>query len=111
MKKIKNLTPHAIYIIGENDEVVAMFQSEGIARAEQKDEPAGELNGIPLVKTTFGEPVGLPEPEADTYLIVSLATANAAKAAGRTTKDLLLTSGVVRDEQGRIIGCKTFAVI
>lgn len=111
MKKIKNLTPHAIYIVGENDNVVAMFQSEGVARAEQKDEPAGELNGIPLVKSTFGEPIDLPDPEENTYLIVSLVTANAAKAAGRTTEDLLLTSGLVRDEQGRIIGCNAFAIV
>lgn len=111
MEKIKNLTPHAIYIIGENDKVVAIFQSEGVARAEQKDKHVGEINGIPLVRTTFGEPINLPDYEEGTYLIVSLATANAAKAAGRTTKDLLLTSNLVRDEQGRIIGCKAFAVI
>lgn len=111
MKKIRNLTPHAIFIVDEDGNALTVFESEGIARAEQKDEPAGELNGIPLVKSAFGEPIDLPEPAADTYLIVSLATANAAKATGRTTKDLLLTSGVVRDEQGRIIGCKAFAVI
>lgn len=111
MKKIRNLTPHAIFIVDEDSNALTVFESEGIARAEQKDEPAGELNGIPLVKTTFGEPIDLPKPEENTYLIVSLATANAAKAAGRTTKDLLLTSGVVRDEKGRIIGCKAFAVM
>lgn len=111
MMKIKNLTPHAIYIVGENDNVVAMFQSEGVARAEQKDEPAGELNGIPLVKSTFGIPVDLPDYERGTYLIVSSITANAAKAAGRTTKDLLLTSVPVRDVSGAIIGCKAFAVV
>lgn len=111
MKKIRNLTPHAIFIVDEDGNPFTVFQSEGIARAEQKDEPAGELNGIPLVKSTFGEPVDLPEPEENTYLIVSLVTANAAKAAGRTTEDLLLTSGLVRDKQGRIVGCKAFAVI
>lgn len=111
MKKIKNLTPHAIFIVDEDGNAVTVFESEGIARAEQKDEPAGELNGIPLVKSTFGKPIDLPEPEKDEFLIVSLVTANAAKAAGRTTEDLLLTSGLVRDEQGRIIGCKAFAIV
>lgn len=111
MKKIKNLTPHAIFIVDEDGNALTVFESEGIARAEQKDEPAGEINGIPLVKSTFGEPIDLPDPEENTYLIVSLVTANAAKAVGRTTEDLLLTSGLVRDEQGRIIGCKVFAVI
>ena len=109
--KIRNLTPHKIVVYGENNQVLSVFESEGIARAEQKDEQAGDLEGTPLVKQTFGVPVDLPDYEEGTYLIVSSITANAAKAAGRTTKDLLLTSVPVRDEQGRIIGCKAFAVV
>ena len=111
MKKIKNLTPHKVTIMTESGDILAIFESESIARAEQKDIPAGELNGIPLVKSSFGVPIGLPKPDEDTYLIVSLITANAAKAAGRTTEDLLLTSTPVRNETGQIIGCKALAVV
>ena len=108
---IKNLTPHKIVVYDEYNQVLSVFESEGIARAEQKDEPAGDLEGIPLLKQTFGLPVDLPDYEEGTYLIVSSITVNAAKAAGRTTKDLLLTSVPVRDEEGKIIGCRAFAIV
>lgn len=45
------------------------------------------------------------------YLIVSIITANAAKANGRRVDDLLITTDTVRDETGRIVGCKAFARI
>jgi len=111
MATIKNLTPHAINIILDDGAVIHTFPSEGIARAAQTSEVAGELNGIELVRTSFGAPMGLPEPQQDTYYIVSLATANAAREHGRRCDDLLLTSDPVRDAEGRIIGCRRLAVL
>ena len=107
-----NLTPHAINILAENGEVVLTIPPSGtVARAAQTDEVCGEVEGIEVVKTSFGAPTDLLEPREGVYLVVSLATANAAKTTGRPTDDLLLTSSPVRDENGRIIGCRRFARI
>lgn len=111
MKKIVNLTPHAINIIGQEGQAVATFASEGLARATQTQVVVGEVNGIELVKMSFGKTEELPAPEEGTYLVVSIITANAAKAEGRTIDDLLITADPVRDGEGKIIGCKRFAVI
>ena len=111
MFNIINLTPHTITILNEDGTVLKQFPSEGVARATQSQVYAGHLDGIELVRTSFGAPIGLPEPQMDTYYIVSLATANAAKYAGRRVDDLLLTSDPVRDSEGRIIGCRRLALL
>lgn len=114
--KIRNFTPHTITIVSENGDCLAQFPSEGIARAKQTNVPYKDImcdgisNAIPLVSTTFGEPEGLPDPQHGTYLVVSVITANAAKANGRNCADLLLTCDPVRDAEGRIIGCKSLAL-
>ena len=105
-----NLTPHDVRVYDNDGNVVIMtYPSAGVARARQTDVHVGDLNGIPVVKTEFGEVVGLPEPVEGTVFIVSLITANAAKAYGRTTDDLLVTSKPVRDGQKQVIGCRAFA--
>lgn len=96
--------------------LVAEYKPEGkVARAVQKDEPVGELeiNGVsvPLITTVFGEPTDLPSPEDGVYYVVSIITAQAAKAAGRSTSDLLVTSDPVRDAEGKFIGVRKFALV
>lgn len=110
MAIIKNLTPHTVNIVAEDGSIV-MFPSEGIARASQVAEHVGELDGIELVSMKFGEPEDLPEYTEGTYYVVSIITANAAKAVGRRVDDLLITADPVRDADGRIIGCKRFALV
>ena len=107
--EIVNLTPHEVKVLDDDDNVIATFPSVGVARARQHDVPAGEIESIPVVKTGFGEVSGLPEPTEDAVFIVSRITVEAARAQGRTTDDLLTTSGAVRDDQGRIVGCRAFA--
>ena len=107
---IRNLTPHTISICAEDGSIIKSFPSEGIARAKQTAEVVGNLDGIELVSMKFGEPEDLPAPE-DTYYVVSIITANAAKAVGRTVDDLLITADPVRDADGRIVGCKRFALV
>lgn len=107
--EVVNLTPHEVKVYGDDDVVIASFPSRGQARARQHDVPVGEIKSIPVVETGFGEVTGLPEPAEGTVFIVSVITVNAARAQGRTTDDLLITSNAVRDGQGRIIGCRAFA--
>ena len=107
--RIANLTPHEVKIVDGGNNVVAVFPSDGVARASQHDVLVDEINSIPVVKTEFGEVLGLPEPAEDTVFIVSRITVEAACAQGLSTDDLLITSGAVRDDQGRIVGCRALA--
>lgn len=109
MTNIINLTPHEISIINEEGNVIKIFESAGVARAAQNDVQIGMLEGIPIIETTFGEPVDLPEYSQGTYYIVSALTAKAASLSGRSTRDLLLTGKTVRNSDGQIIGCQALA--
>ena len=109
MTNIINLTPHKINIVDEEGNVVKIFESSGEARAAQKDVEIGTLEGIPIIETTFGEPIDLPEYSYGTYYIVSAITAKAAYLSGRNTQDLLLTAKTVRNSNGQIIGCQALA--
>lgn len=103
--KVINLTPHEINIVGG-----PTFQPSGeVARISSTNQSAGELlvNGelIPLITQEFGEITGLPEEREGTLFIVSgLVFANSER------KDLLVPGEQVRDENGRVIGCKSFQV-
>lgn len=107
--RIVNLTPHEVKIVDGGNNVVAVFPSDGAARVSQYDVLVDEINSIPVVKTEFGEVLGLPEPAEDTVFIVSRITVEVARARGLNTDDLLITSGAVRDDQGRIVGCRALA--
>lgn len=106
MSRIRNLTPHDVVVINQDNSINRIFESEGIARAAQSYSEAGEIDGIRIVESTFGEPVDLPDPQDGIYLIVSMVTAQAAAKHGRATSDLLLTTLAVRNDKGQIIGCK-----
>jgi hypothetical protein len=96
--------------------VVATIAPAGtVARAVQQDVPVDEVEvagvKIPVITSSYGEPIGLPAPEEGVICVVSVLTAQAAKAAGRSTSDLLITSDPVRSADGKIIGCRKFAVL
>ena len=107
--RVVNLTPHEVKIVDGGNNVVAVFPSDGVARVSQHDVLVDEINSIPVVKTEFGEVLGLPEPTEGTVFIVSRITVEVARARGLNTDDLLITSGAVRDDQGRIVGCRALA--
>ena len=113
MKTIINLTPHEIILYNEDGtNVLERFPSMGTARASVVAEPVS-VDGCPypVTRNSYGDPIGLPEKTDDTLYIVSLITAQAAIMSGRGNEDLLLTSDLVRDEEGRIIGCKAFSIL
>lgn len=100
--KILNLTPHEINIVGKDP-----IPSSGAVRVSEKTEVIGEINGIPVIKKSFGKVEGLPNEQADTKIIVSLLVAQAAK--GRS--DLLVVGETIRNEKGQVIGAKSLAVV
>lgn len=107
---IINLTPHAVNLVLA-DGTTRTFESQGVARATQTVVEAGAVEGYRLVRTSFGEPVDLPDPQEGVFYIVSAILVSAARQSGRTVRDLLLPADTVRDDQGRIIGCKAFALV
>ena len=104
---IVNATPHAVVLMDNNNAVIKTFAPSGICpRCSVSRQVIGEVNGIPVNRSVFGEVVGLPEYEEGTIYIVSRVVAEAAR-----RSDLFVVDDAVRDEQGRIIGCRALAVI
>lgn len=106
MIQIKNFTPHAINICNNAGEIVKVIQSEGLARLKTVTVPIGEIDGISVTKTEFGQPEGLPDFQENVFLIVS----QLVKTAFPYRSDLLVPTEVVRDENGNIIGCKSLGI-
>lgn len=96
MKKLVNLTPHAIKL-NDGTEVPPSGTVARIASSYS------EFNSDRVAEVVFGEPVGLPEPEEGTLFIVSGLLASALKG---VRSDLVSPAtghpAAVRDESGRI---------
>ena len=106
-KEIKNMTPHDITIVDGEGKVVRVIESSGqVIRLTVKTVRQGEFEGVPFSKTEFGKPVGLPEFDCNTYLIVS----QLVKTACPLRHDLVVPAEVVRDEKGAILGCKSLGL-
>lgn len=107
---IDNYTPHIITLYtpdGKNQ--ICGITSSGIARAKETHETIDTLTtdnfNVPVDKVSYGDVEGLPPEREGLYHVVSLITSLQC----RSRNDLLIVSGTVRDEQGRIIGCTGFA--
>ena len=113
--KIVNLTPHSIAVL-KNGEEIAVYEASGyIARCESDTVVVGEIAGIPLTETRFGKLYlidrdrvkhELPEQQDGTFYIVSALVARAAQ-----REDFVIVNDTVRDNDGRIVGCQSFAHI
>jgi len=103
--KIVNLTPHCVRIVMP-DGSIREVPSAGIARLAVNIESAGEFDGIPLTKSVFGQPKGLPEPVPGTMYIVS----GIMKSALTERTDLVVPNELVRDDKGAVIGCRSLGL-
>lgn len=104
---IRNLTPHPVNFLDADGHTVRVITPSGPpARAQTTQTDLGEIAGIPVTRTVYGAPEGLPDPQPGVYLVVATLTIQAARAAGRTTEDLYAPGELVRDDQGRIVGCR-----
>lgn len=135
MAKIKNLTPHPIHLVDENNNIIRTFESDGLVRLKTTTVDAGQIDGCKVTVTQFGLPEGLPEEnisggcnncsmlvvytdysggycgsnkciDDSVYYVVS----QLVKSALPSRKDLLVPAEVVRDEKGNIIGCRSFGI-
>ncbi len=108
MKRFVNLTPHEIVLVDNNDKIIATFPPSGIvARVSSETVRAASINHIPITTTSYGEVEGLPEPNDDEVYIVSSLVAQRCK----HRKDVFIPNESVRDEKGRIIGCRSLGIV
>ena len=107
MTMIINKTPHAVNVVSHEGELLFTFLPDGApARCTQSTNVIDSINGIPITETFFGEVVDVPSQKDGIYYIVSRLVLSACP--DRT--DLLVPNELVRDENGNIIGCSSFAV-
>ena len=108
--KIINCTPHDVNIITESGNIT--FPRSGvIPRLTEQQVKINSINSngieIDIMKKSFLEPEGLPEPKEGTIFIVSALVAGAVK----DRDDLVVPNDTIRDGEGRIVGCKNLAKI
>ena len=118
--KIINLTPHEIKIMWENTRDMGDDQrctqthelvlpgSDKPARVTQEAVVTGYISKVdflPIYSYDFGGVVNLPKPSKGTIYIVSKMVAEAV-AANTDRGDVYIVAETVRDEAGRIVGCK-----
>lgn len=107
MQNLLNLSPHPIHIVDAEKNVLKTIESSGLVRLKTSTVPAGfSICDVPVTKTVFGEPEGLPEFQEDTFFIVS----QLVKSALPNRTDLLVPAEVLRDEKGNIIGCMSLGI-
>lgn len=97
-----NLTPHQI----DEQTTGLSIPSTGTARIKMQSRVIDTVEGVPLYHSYYvGNLEGLPEPVEGVIYIVSALALNAIPA-DRT--DVVAPGDAVRDETGRVIGCKGF---
>jgi len=97
---ILNLTPHALAIHLRDGEVLTI-PSDGVARVATTREVVTEWNGLEVCETSFGDVEGLPSVVDGTVIVVSRLVLQARP----DREDLLSPGELVRDTQGRVVGC------
>ena len=102
--EVINCTPHDITIM--NDKKIVIKASGIIARVSTTMSPSGMIGDIPLSETKFGEVENLPEAKKGTRYLVSRMVMEACP----HRHDLLVPGECVRDEEGKIIGCRTLSI-
>lgn len=111
-KRFVNLTPHEVFLVPAAGGELHVPPSGSLARCdtERRVVDTIEVEGvrIPITMVMLGEIEGLPAPEEGTIYIVSLHAALRAARDGRVD-DILVSDETIRDEKGRIIGCRSLA--
>ena len=104
--RIINMTPHSINLL-QDGAYVEYPPCGTVPRVSTMPSPIDGDYPFEAVKVEYGDVQDLPEPEPDTILIVSKMTADARP----LRKDLWYPYSLVRDDQGRIVGCDALACL
>ena len=103
MATLVNLTPHTLNELTTNLQIPP---SGIVARLDTNSKQVNTLDNIPVYSKQFGEIQNLPDPQSNTFYIVSGIMLDVAKQQGR--KDCLAPGELVRNDKGQPIGCKGF---
>ena len=114
--KFINLTPHEVTIYDDHGNIKLRIPPSGVvARVQTRSIIIGEIEGVPLRITEYGDITDLPDPQPNTIYIVSSILLIALKTKGIVRNDVVAPDtnpdSVIRDSQGRIIGVKYFQVV
>lgn len=106
--QLVNLTPHSLTLFTPQG-VVELPASGQLARVRSTSEPAGEVLGMPVVRSSFEPVSGLPAPELGKCFVVSSLVLAALRAEGVSRNDLLApgtgpNDGAVRNSTGQVVG-------
>lgn len=112
MHSLINLTPHAITLYSPTG-IHEIAPSGQLARIRSSSVQVGELGGVPIIRPTFDDVNGLPEPSNDTVYIVSSVVLTALRSNGITRDDLVApgtgpNDSAVRDPSGKVTGITRF---
>ena len=112
MTRLVNLTPHEV-VIHHYSDVTTVAPSGSVARVAQETwavrtawDAMSSTQCIPIVRSEYGPVEGLPEPVEDTIYIVS----SMVRTALPTRTDIASPAILVRDVEGKIIGCKALEI-
>lgn len=102
--KLQNRTPHPISIANTNGYIIRTIHPTAPAfRVDSTVNSLEPIDGIPVVETVLGE-ANLPEPDGETYYIVSQYVCHAHP----ERLDLLRpdTTTAIRDDKGRLLAVR-----
>lgn len=108
--QITNLTPHDVVVVADDgsEQTLTFPRSGVVARAVElrsKGHALADNMSVGTMVVRYAGFENLPDPQAGTGYVVSVLTAMAAQAAGRSVGDLYYPGGLVRDIAGQVIGC------
>jgi hypothetical protein len=95
-----NLTPHSL-VVHSGHSRLTIFPSGKIARVAAVRTDCDPIGGVETSAVSYGKVTGLPAPVEGVFYIVSGMVAAAAP-----RPDVLSPGELVRDENGRPVGCK-----
>lgn len=104
--EILNCTPHSLVFVDDAGKVIRTVEPSGILpRVSSAVTIVGDIDGISDEVTSYGQVVGLPEKREGVIMVVSAMVA--ARLPDRD--DIRIPGRQVRDDQGRIIGCRSLS--
>jgi hypothetical protein len=105
-KRFVNLTQHPISVYTGQD-IVTHPTTGMVARLTTKQIVVGHIDDVPIIRTEWGDIIGLLEPEEGVIYITSSIVANAAKRRDVVSPCTSPQFGV-RDGNGYVIGTRAF---
>jgi|GEM_PF-924636 len=101
-----NLTQHYIRFYRPDGTALELPPSGKVARVASAPEILGEVEGVPVLYTTYGQALNLPDPQEGVVFIISRMVAEVVKRADVVSPDTSPRSAV-RDGQGNLLGVKS----